>query len=492
MQTLRDHLRPDEDVGAAGLECVENVVMALLAGSGVGVHACDIGAGKTAFEDLLDALRTDARIANVGVAASGALLRNALPAAADVAAEAAVGLVEGVGDVAAGTVLDVAACGTGKRSRVAAPVEEDDHLLGAFEAFADGREKLFGENLGASGAGILLSHIDDVDKRHLRTFAGALREAAERVFALAGVVPRFERGRGGAKDDGAALDVGAHDGEIAGVVARRLLLLVARLVLLIDHDQAKALHRREYGRARPDDDARLALADALPLVETLAIGKGAVQDGYAFAEARSEAVDRLRRKADFRNENDRLLAVRNDLFYRADIDFRLSAAGRAAQKEGRRLFVAERAENRVERRLLFVVENVRLARLDVFFRFNEFRIEIAYAANAAKFKNAEIFERGNRRDRTFGDSRKFRRGRRFVQFAQLVENETLLRREEVVLALVFNGIDAREQLVGVGRKFIDGREPRPNRIAHADRNDSVERRADRGKIAFREPKPKLQ
>ena len=110
-----------------------------------------------------------------------------------------------------------------------------------------------------------------MDERHLDALARAAREVEERVFARAGVVPRFKRGRCGAEDDGAALDVGAHDGKVARVVARRLLLLVARLVLLIDDDEAKVLDGREDGGARPHDDTRLALADALPLVIALAV-----------------------------------------------------------------------------------------------------------------------------------------------------------------------------------------------------------------------------
>ena len=45
-------------------------------------------------------------------------------------------------------------------------------------------------------------------------------------------------------------------GDVAGVVARRRLLLERGLVLLVDHDQAEPPRRREHGRAGADDHLR--------------------------------------------------------------------------------------------------------------------------------------------------------------------------------------------------------------------------------------------
>ena len=72
----------------------------------------------------------------------------------------------------------------------------------------------------------------------------------------------------------------AHDGHVARVVARRLLLLVGVLVFLIHDDQPERFDRREDRRARADHDARAALADPVPLVVALAVGQMAVQHGH--------------------------------------------------------------------------------------------------------------------------------------------------------------------------------------------------------------------
>ena len=109
MQALGDHLGADEDVGAAGLEGIEDVIMAFLAGGGVGIHACDLGAREATPHNLLDALGANAGIAEFGVAAARALLRDARPAAADMASQAAVGAVVCVGDVAARAGLNITA-----------------------------------------------------------------------------------------------------------------------------------------------------------------------------------------------------------------------------------------------------------------------------------------------------------------------------------------------------------------------------------------------
>ena len=59
-------------------------------------------------------------------------------------------------------------------------------------------------------------------------------------------------------------------GDAPRVVARVALVLVGRVVLLVDDDQAEPLDRREDRRARPDADARLARAQPRPLVVALA------------------------------------------------------------------------------------------------------------------------------------------------------------------------------------------------------------------------------
>ena len=121
--------------------------------------------------------------------------------------------------------------------------------------------------------------------------------AAQRVDALG---PR----RGAAGEQQRAGLPRAPRGDVAGVVARVALVLVGGVVLLVEDDQPEPLDRREDGRARPDADARLAAAQARPLVVALAGRELGVQDGDGVAEAVGEARDDLRRQADLGHEHD--------------------------------------------------------------------------------------------------------------------------------------------------------------------------------------------
>ena len=75
--------------------------------------------------------------------------------------------------------------------------------------------------------------------------------------------PALRAGRGAAEQGDGALERGPLGRHGAGVVARIRLLLVRGVVLLVDADQAEVAHGREDGRARTDDDARVAGHDAL-------------------------------------------------------------------------------------------------------------------------------------------------------------------------------------------------------------------------------------
>ena len=96
---------------------------------------------------------------------------------------------------------------------------------------------------------------------------------------------------------------GAHDGHVAAVVARRRVLLEARLVLLVDDDQAEVRGRGRTRRCGADDDLHLAVEDAPPVPAALGVAEVAVQHGHV-AEAAAEAGDGLRRQADLGHEDD--------------------------------------------------------------------------------------------------------------------------------------------------------------------------------------------
>ena len=77
------------------------------------------------------------------------------------------------------------------------------------------------------------------------------RNSARPVLALARVVKRLERRRGRAEHDRHALEMAAHDRDVARMVMGRFLLLVGMLVLLVDDDEAEIFQRREDRASAP-------------------------------------------------------------------------------------------------------------------------------------------------------------------------------------------------------------------------------------------------
>jgi len=201
----------------------------------------------------------------------------------------------------------------GEEVRPAAAVEQDDRL---------GRllQRLVGDRVQRAA---LLAHVDDLDGRQaLAVHARGQDDAAHRLKALG------PRGGAARHDERAALL-----GDEPGVVARVALVLVGRVVLLVDDDQAEALDRGEHRRARAHAHARLAAAQAQPLVEALAVAERRVQDRDGVAEALDEARHDLRRQRDLGHQDDRPLPP---LERRADglqVHLGLARAGDAVQEQ---------------------------------------------------------------------------------------------------------------------------------------------------------------
>ncbi len=66
-----------------------------------------------------------------------------------------------------------------------------------------------------------------------------------RVLAALGVVAAFETGRGRAEDHHRAGIARANQGHIAALIARRLLLFIALIVLFVDDNQAQVAERAQ-------------------------------------------------------------------------------------------------------------------------------------------------------------------------------------------------------------------------------------------------------
>src|SRR5262249_17290029 len=154
---------------------------------------------------------------------------------------------------------------------VAASVDQDDRLLTRGECLLQCRFERMAENHEAPVVFLraLLPKINDI-RIGKRPGLDAMRHPQKRVLAARGVLPALQRRSRRSEDHGDVAELSADDCEIARVVARRFVLLVRAVALLVDDDHAELLKRREERGARTDGHVDLAAASAPPLVVALA------------------------------------------------------------------------------------------------------------------------------------------------------------------------------------------------------------------------------
>ena len=197
----------------------------------------------------------------------------------------------------------------------------------------------------------LPAQIDDTHRRHRRSEPRAELQPLE-------LLPALRPGCGAPVHGDRALERSPLRGDRPRVIARIRLLLVGRIVLLVDADDAEPRQGREDGRARADDDRRLAGDDALALVAPLGVGQRRVEYGDAVAEALTEAAERLWREGDLRDEDDRAEPTLERGGAGPEVDLGLAAPGRAGEQEVAAVAV-ERSHNALERPLLGLCQSGR-------------------------------------------------------------------------------------------------------------------------------------
>ena len=342
---LGDHLGADQHIEFTLVHAGELLLQAALGARAVGVqpqHADRFairapGMGQQTDQLFLELFGAASDRRDVEVAATRAGIGHARTVAAVVAAQRAVDLVEHRMRAAVRTVAFPAAGVTGQHRGVAAPVQQQHALLAAGGALGDRFQQRRRQHalLG------LVVHVDQPQPGQ-RAATDALRHLELEVAADLRCAPALERGRGRAQQHAAvrgrsalAFALGPVDREVACRVARAFLALVARVVFLVDHDQAQLRQAGENRHPGAEHDARPALVCRQPVVESLRRRQPAVQRDHAPArEAFREAGLELRRQVDLGHHDQglRLRVLLEQLLHRAQIDLGLAAAGGAEQQ----------------------------------------------------------------------------------------------------------------------------------------------------------------
>ena len=164
--------------------------------------------------------------------------------AAVVAAQAPCGLMHGQARIALAARRRPAAGSAQERRRIAAAIEEDQHLALRAQMAPDG---LDGGSRNARLHGID-AQIDEPEARRLR-LRRAPRQRQPLIAPGERIVQRLKCGRRRTQHDRHAGALRAHDGKIARRVAKAALVLFERgVVLLVDDDEAESRHA---ARRRP-------------------------------------------------------------------------------------------------------------------------------------------------------------------------------------------------------------------------------------------------
>ena len=129
------------------------------------------------------------------------------------------------------------------------------------------------------------------------------------VTALVGIDPALDRRRRRGENDGKIADPAAHHRHVSGIVEHPVLLLVGRIVLLVDDDQAEILERQEQRRARAGDDMDVTFRHLPPDLFTHARCEIRMPLAGLGAETVLETFKKSRRQGDFRQENQHLPAL---------------------------------------------------------------------------------------------------------------------------------------------------------------------------------------
>ena len=163
------------------------------------------------------------------------------------------------------------------------------------------------------------------------------------------------------------------------MVAGHLLLFVGGFVFLVDDDEAQVRDGGEDGRPGADCDLGLARGQRTPGIMSLAVAQMAVPDDdfhASTAESTAQAADGLRREGDFRNEENRAAAFRDNLFDGMEIDLGLPAPRHPVKEVGGEATAVQAGAQGVYRGALLGVEGRRLC-VDLFAERKRIRIGLA-------------------------------------------------------------------------------------------------------------------
>src|SRR5581483_8192949 len=138
------------------------------------------------------------------------------------------------------------AAGTTEYDRRIPPTIEQDHdLLLTVQALFDLLHQLARDDLLVTRLLELLPHVDDFDLRQW-PLLNPVRHVDQRVLIPGGVEVRLQRWRRRSENYDGIRHLAPNHRHVARVIARRLFLLVGRVVLLVNDDEREISYRSKH------------------------------------------------------------------------------------------------------------------------------------------------------------------------------------------------------------------------------------------------------
>ena len=323
---LGEHLGAEQDAVVPFADAAQDVLQSSPAAHVVAIHARQRHAGEAHGKLLLQpfgsaANRVEARPALF------ATQRRPAAGAAMMTKEPVAFAVEDHARIAMSAFLRFATVRTHEHGSETAAIEVQQYLRAGVQ--------LLGHRPDQGLAQPVLRRVPiEVDQpRQWRSGAGyLLGQAMPEITPFLNIQQRLQRRRRGSENHGNPLFRSPHHGQVPGLVAETVLLLIGGIVLLVDHDQAEFRARRKHCRAGAHHKPGTARTRISPGPQALALVQPRVQHRRRRTEACSQPAGELRRKTDFRRQQQALLAGGEDLFHQVQVDLGLAAGGYPVQK----------------------------------------------------------------------------------------------------------------------------------------------------------------
>ena len=325
---LGQHLGADKNARLTSRDLRQLPLQTALGAGGVAVDADQGEIRESGSEGGLRSFGAGPHCGELSPPAGWANRRRRLFRAAMVAGQQAAAQMQrqaGVASVAEGLP---AAGGAQVYGRIAAPVQEHQHLAPSIEVAGNALQ----QRLAQAVLQPVPANVENLNARQ-RGAGGAARQNLATVAPAAHILQGLQGRRGAAQNQRDVQILGPLDGDVPSRIAQPILLLERSVVLLIHHDQPQLLEGREHRRAGADQNARRTVPATQPGGQPLLVAQTGMQhiDGPVTA---LEAGDGLRRQDDFRHQHQRLLAVGEHLADHLQIDLGFAAAGDALQQVG--------------------------------------------------------------------------------------------------------------------------------------------------------------